>query len=273
VTWGLDRVTVRYAGEAALEGVSVPVPATSITAVVGGDGAGKSTALRALMGLVPVAEGRVERPPLERVGYLPSSSGVYPDLTVLENLAFMGSAFGMSRRDFAPRVEDLLDRTELGAARDRLGGNLSGGMRQKLGLAMALLHRPHLLVLDEPTTGIDPVSRAELWRLLAGEAARGGAVLMSTSYLDEAERAASVVVLDRGRVLLAGAPEDVRGSVPGRVYDADRRPDTEFRWRRGVGWRVWSPDGVIARDGSPVEPDLEDAVTVAALRWASEEAA
>jgi ABC-2 type transport system ATP-binding protein len=272
MTWGLDSVTVRYGGEAALEAVSVPVPATSITAVVGGDGAGKSTALRGLMGLVPVAEGKVDRPPLERVGYLPASSGVYPDLTVLENLAFVGSAFGMSGRDLEPRADDLLDRTDLGAARDRLGGNLSGGMRQKLGLAMALLHRPDLLVLDEPTTGIDPVSRAELWRLVAGEAARGGAVLMSTSYLDEAERAASVVVLDWGRALLAGTPEEVRGSVPGRLYDADRRPDTELRWRRGRGWRAWSPDGVIG-DGSPVEPDLEDAVTVAALRRVSGEAA
>ena len=272
MTWGLDGVTVRYGGEAALERVSVPVPARSITAVVGGDGSGKSTALRALMGLVPVAEGGVERPPLERVGYLPTSSGVYPDLTVHENLAFVGSAFGTSRRDFRPRAEELLDRTDLGGARDRLGGNLSGGMRQKLGLAMALLHRPDLLVLDEPTTGIDPVSRAELWRLVAGEAARGGAVLMSTSYLDEAERAASVVVLDRGRVLLSGTPDGVRGSVPGRLYDADGRPDTHFRWRRGAGWRVWSPDGVITGEGSPVEPDLEDAVTVAALRVSGEAA-
>jgi ABC-2 type transport system ATP-binding protein len=273
MTWGLDGVTVRYRGEAALEAVSVPVPTTSITAVVGGDGAGKSTALRALMGLVPVAEGRVERPAVERVGYLPASSGVYPDLTVLENLAFVGSAFGMGRRELETRADDLLERTALGSARDRLGGNLSGGMRQKLGLAMALLHRPDLLVLDEPTTGIDPVSRAELWRLVAGEAARGGAVLMSTSYLDEAERAASVVVLDRGRVLLAGTPEDVRRSVPGRLFDADRRPETELRWRRGAGWRVWSPDGAIAPGGSPVDPDLEDAVTVAALRRVSREAA
>jgi ABC-2 type transport system ATP-binding protein len=273
MTWGLDRVEVRYGETRALDSVTVPVPASTVTAIVGGDGAGKSTALRALVGLVPVAGGAVDRPDVERLGYLPATSGVYPDLTVMENLAFVGSAFRMSGRDVRTRAEELLDRTELGSARDRLGGDLSGGMRQKLGLAMVLLHRPDLLVLDEPTTGIDPVSRAELWRLVAGEAARGSAVVMSTSYLDEAERAAGVVALDRGRVLLSGTADEVRRSVPGLVFDIDRRPDTELRWRRGAGWRVWSPDGGVLPGAIAVDPDLEDAVTVAALRRASEEAA
>jgi ABC-2 type transport system ATP-binding protein len=273
MTWGLDRVEVDYGEARALAGVTFRSSPSVITALVGGDGSGKSTALRALVGLVPVTTGSVERPEIERVGYLPSTSGVYPDLTVTENLAFVGSAFGMTGREIRDRGEELLDRTELRSARDRLGGNLSGGMRQKLGLAMVLLHRPELLVLDEPTTGIDPVSRAELWRLIAGETARGAAVVMSTSYLDEAERAASIVVLDRGRVLLSGTADEVRASVPGGVFDLRERPATEFRWRRGAFWRVWSPNGRVPPQGTVVEPDLEDAVTVASLRDASGEAA
>jgi ABC-2 type transport system ATP-binding protein len=273
MTWGLERVEVRYREALALEGVTVRVPTSTVTALVGGDGSGKSTALRALVGLVPVTSGSVDRPEIEKVGYLPSTSGVYPDLTVAENLAFVGSAFGMTSREIRDREEELLDRTDLLSARDRLGGDLSGGMRQKLGLARVLLHRPELLVLDEPTTGIDPVSRAELWRLVAGETARGAAVVMSTSYLDEAERAASIVVLDRGRVLLSGTADDVRASVPGGVFDIRERPATELRWRRGAFWRVWSPDGRVPPQGTAVEPDLEDAVTVASLREASGEAA
>ena len=272
MTWGLERATVAFGDRAAIESVTMAVPTSTVTAVVGGDGSGKSTALRALVGLVSLAEGRAERPATERVGYLPASSGVYPDLTVAENLAFVAAAYGMSRRDLDRRAATLLDRTGLTPARDRLGGNLSGGMRQKLGLALALLHQPDLLVLDEPTTGIDPVSRAELWRLIAGEAARGAAVVLSSSYLDEAERAASVVVLDQGRVLIEGTPDQVRASVPGGLFATDRRPDTDLRWRRGAGWRVWSPRGEVPPGADPVEPDLADAVTVAALRRAGEAA-
>jgi ABC-2 type transport system ATP-binding protein len=273
MSWGLERVEVRYGETRALDEATVMVPGSTVTAVVGGDGSGKSTALRALVGLVSVTSGTIDRPEIERVGYLPSTSGVYPDLTVTENLAFVGSAYGMSRAEIRERAEELLDRTDLSPARDRLGGNLSGGMRQKLGLATVLLHRPELLVLDEPTTGIDPVSRAEVWRLVAAETARGVAVLLSTSYMDEAERAASIVVLDGGRVLLAGTAEEVRASVPGGVFDIRERPDTRLRWRRGAAWRVWAPDGRIPPEGTAVEPDLEDAVTVASLREASEEAA
>jgi ABC-2 type transport system ATP-binding protein len=271
MTWGLEDATVRYGSATALHSVSMEVGPGALTAVVGGDGAGKTTALRALVGLVRVAAGRVRRPAEERVGYLPATSGVYPDLTVDENLAFAGAAYRLGRAELARRAEPLLERTDLAAARGRLGGQLSGGMRQKLGLALALLHRPDLLVLDEPTTGIDPVSRAELWRLIAAEAARGAAVVLATSYIDEAERAGDVVVLDEGRVLVAGSPQDVIGSVPGAVLATERRPDTPLRWRRRAGWRLWSPAGDMLAGTRPLAPDLEDAVVVAALARAEPE--
>ena len=213
MTWGLDEVTVRFGTAVALDDVSVDVAPGGVTALIGGDGSGKSTALRALAGLVPVAGGRVRRPPEERLGYLPQNSGVYPDLTVVENVTFAATAHRIGGRDLARRADVLLERTGLTEARDRLGRQLSGGMRQKLGLAVALVHRPDLLVLDEPTTGIDPVSRAELWRLIADEAARGAGAAVSTSYLDEAERAGEVVALNEGRPAVTGGSEEVIGSI------------------------------------------------------------
>jgi ABC-type multidrug transport system ATPase subunit len=273
MTWGLRDVTVTYGSRRALSGVSLRLVPAGITAVVGGDGAGKTSALRALVGLARPSSGAVDRPDARRIGYMAAGSGSWPDLTTMENLAFAATAYGLGRSELGPRADTLLDRTGLSEARDRLGGNLSGGMRQKLGLAMSLLHQPELLVLDEPTTGIDPVSRSEIWRLVAGEAARGAAVVFANSYLEEAERAESVLVLDQGQPLAQGSPEEVVEQVPGAVAHADAPATWPLRWRRGAGWRLWSPDGEVPPGARPVRPDLQDAVTVAALARAGREAA
>jgi ABC-2 type transport system ATP-binding protein len=265
-SYGVDALTVTYHGRAAVAGVDLEVPAGTVTAVVGGDGAGKSTVLRALVGVVRPAAGRVRRPPSARIGYLSAGPGVWRDLTVAENLAFSGTAYGLGGRALRERADRLLDRIGLAGTSDRLGGQLSGGMRQKLALAMALLHEPELLVLDEPTTGVDPVSRAELWRLMAGAAAAGAAVVVATTYLDEAERASSVLVLDQGGPLLAGAPDQLVDGMPGVVLDSAERLEAGTSWRRGARWRTWSPDGGAVPAGARrVAPDLEDAVIVAAL--------
>ena len=202
-SWGCRRLGVRYGATVALEEVTFEVAAGTVAAVVGGDGAGKTSLLRALAGTVRPAAGTVRRPDERRLGYVSAGPGVWADLTVDENLSFSGRAYGLSAGELDRRVGGLLERTGLAGARDRLAGRLSGGMRQKLALAMAVAHEPDLLILDEPTTGVDPVSRAELWRLLAASAAGGAAVVVATTYLDEAERAATVLVLDRGRSLLA----------------------------------------------------------------------
>ena len=162
-----------------------------------------------------------------------------------ENLAFRATAYQLPRPlpgSAAPNCSS----GRLSGARDRLAGRLSGGMRQKLGVIASMLHQPDLLVLDEPTTGVDPVSRADLWWLIAQAAANGAAVVFATSYLDEAERAVSVLALDDGRALASGTPEEIMAAMPGTLRVSDARPEGEARrraWRRGGRWRIWDPPG------------------------------
>jgi ABC-2 type transport system ATP-binding protein len=272
--FGVQAVHVRFAKTVALDEVSVTVLPGRVTAVVGGDGAGKSTLLRCLAGTLRPDSGTVISPGATGIGYLPAGSGTYPDLTVAENLAFRATAYGMRGADARHRAGDLMTAAGLAAARDRLAGNLSGGMRQKLGVIAAMLPRPELLVLDEPTTGVDPVSRSGLWRLIASAAAGGAAVLLATTYLDDAQRAGSVLVLDGGRPLAAGTAEEIVAAMPGSLGSAASRPAGDagrLSWRRGTGWRVWCPLG-SAQVGAPVAPDLQDAVTVACLERATRDA-
>ncbi len=265
MSFGVEDLQVRYGHQVAVAGVSFDAPAGEVLAVVGGDGAGKTSTLRALAGVLRPAAGRVRRPPAARLGYVSAGPGVWRELTVAENLAFVGASFGLGRAERRRRAGRLLEQTGLAPAAGRLAGRLSGGMRQQLAFAMALVPEPALLVLDEPTTGVDPVSRAELWRLIASAAAGGAAVVLSTAYLDEAERAASVVVLADGRPLVAGVPDTLVAAAPGVVLDCPARPPGSLGWRRGAGWRVWSPDGSIPPGARRAETSLEDAVIIAAF--------
>ncbi len=264
--WGLEGVRVSRGRKVALAGVTVPADPSRVTVVVGGDGAGKSTSLRVLAGLVEPDAGAVYRPAKERIGYVPATSGLYADLTVQENLGFSADAYRLPAGERNRKAEEILDRTGLAGVRRRLGGQLSGGMQRKLAVGLALLHSPELLVLDEPTTGVDPVSRMELWRLIGRAAAAGTAVVVSTTYVNEAARAATVVLLEAGKVLATGSPEDILAGVPGavgRATGADR--PTPLSWRRGASWRVWDPAGVLPEGVRPVQADFDDAVVIAAL--------
>ena len=264
--WGLREVSVTRGRTLALAGVTVPVDPARITVVIGGDGAGKSTSLEVLAGLLEPGSGTVLRPSKELIGYVPATAGFYSDLTVQENLDFSASAYGLSGREYAGRADELLEKTGLDQARRRLGGQLSGGMRRKLAVGMALLHTPDLLILDEPTTGVDPVSRAELWRLISGAAAAGTAVAVSTTYVNEAARAVWVVLLEAGKLVAAGSPAQILDDVPGALgaVRGTARP-TPLSWRRGASWRVWAPDGRLPDGIRPVRPDFEDAVVAATL--------
>ena len=202
---------------------------------------------------------------------MPSASGVWRDLTVDENVEFVGRAYGMSAAQLAPRRAELLGRAGLLDAADRLGGKLSGGMRQKLGFCLAMLHRPDLVILDEPSTGVDPVSRVELWRMIAEAAAEDRAVVMATTYLDEAERVGRVLVLDAGRALFAGEPAAIAAAAPGVVVraSASGASPVERTWRRGRESHTWYP--VAPPGAAAIVPDLEDAVIVLTLARAEAE--
>jgi len=267
--WGADEVSVRFGSRQALDRVTVSAVPSQVTVVVGADGAGKTTLLRCVAGeLAPVA-GTVRRPPARRIGYLPSGTGVYVDLSVAENLRFRSAIYGIPASAARRHIGEYLERTGLDAAADRLAGQLSGGMLRKLGVVAAMLPEPELLVLDEPTTGVDPVSRADLWWLIARAVADGAAVLMSTTYTDEASRAGRVLVLDSGRTLADGTPAEIVAAVPGTIAVLPGPPaagdERRRAWRRAGAWRVWLPPAAPTV-GEVVTPDLQDAVCVAALR-------
>ena len=271
MSWGVSDLGVRFGRVSALDGVSLDAADGQVTAVVGGDASGKSTLLRVLVGLLSADVGEVCRPPAHQIGYLAAGSGVYPDLSVEQNLIFSAAAYGLSPAEARARAEPYLDRMNLTGARHRQAAQLSGGMRRKLGVVRAMLHHPALLVLDEPTTGIDPVSRADVWWLISLAAADGAAVVLATTYVEEAQRAASVLLLEDGRVLASGSPTDIVEGLPGEIRSLSARPagaEAARAWRRGPSWRLWLPPGAPSHvdGGDLIAPDLNDAVVVASLR-------
>ncbi len=215
----LRDVVRRFGRVAALDGISLSLHPGELLGLVGPDGAGKTTAIRALMGLVRIDSGvamvngcdwqKAPSRAREQLGYMPQHYGLYTDLSVDENFVFFGKLFDLPKDVFEERREHLLHITRLGSARDRLAGALSGGMYKKLAIACALLHRPQALVLDEPTNGVDPVSRRELWALLYDFVSAGMGILLSTPYMDEAARCHRVALMHQGRIVLEGPPGDL----------------------------------------------------------------
>ena len=231
----LDGLRKEFGKVTALGGISAQLPPGLILGLVGPDGAGKTTLIRLLAGLMEPTSGSVEvlgRSPLAEggltqaeVGYMPQRFGLYEDLSVLDNLNLYANLRALDREARQRRFEELLAFTALAPFTQRLAGKLSGGMKQKLGLACALLGKPRLLLLDEPGVGVDPLSRRELWRMVSDLVASGVTVLWSTAYLEEAERCTRIWLLDRGTLLHDGAPGELSERMRGRV----------FRRRSGAG--------------------------------------
>lgn len=257
MSWSVDDLTVTFGATVALDGVGLTIEPGQVHAVIGGDGAGKSTLLRVLARLVVSRHGAHHLPPRRHVGFVPAAGGVFGDLSVTENVEFVADAYRLT--NWGERADMLLDSAGLTAFGHRLAGRLSGGERRKLAGSMALLPQPEMLVLDEVTTGVDPVSRMELWRLIASAAAAGTAVVAATTYLDEAERAGSVLLLDRGRVLASGDPSSIVAGIPGSVTEGDAPTDRSTAWRRGRRWRQWDP---VGQAGNGHDTTLEDAAIV-----------
>lgn len=227
-----EAMTRRFGDVVAVDRLTLAVGRGEMLGLIGPDGAGKTTALRVALGLLAPSAGRAvtcglepwarRRRLSEKVGYLSQRFSLYGDLSVDENLAFFAEIHGVS--GWKQRRQELLDRMRLTPFRHRLADRLSGGMRQKLALAATLLHRPELLILDEPTTGVDPVSRRDFWRLLARLHTEGLTVVLSTPYLDEAERCQRVALLDRGRLLALDEPRGLRRSFPQALVEVLARP-------------------------------------------------
>ena len=222
----------RFPAATAVDGVSFEVHRGEMFGLIGPDGAGKTTTLRMILGLLKPTAGRVETCSLDpwqsrrglssRVGYLSQRFSLYGDLTVDENVAFFAEIHDV--QGYVARRDTLLEMVRLTPFRDRLADRLSGGMKQKLALVSTLVHTPELLVLDEPTTGVDPVSRRDFWKLLARLQREGLTILLTTPYLDEAERCSRVALIDHGHLLTVAAPDALRAGEPGVMVEVVAEP-------------------------------------------------
>jgi ABC-2 type transport system ATP-binding protein len=279
----------------AVDGLELEIGAGELFGLVGPDGAGKTTTLRMLAGVLRPTSGDavvggfgvVAEPERvkQRIAYMSQRFGLYTDLTVAENIAFYADLYRVPKAERAARVERLYRFSNLGAFADRLAGKLSGGMKQKLGLCCALVHQPEILLLDEPTFGVDPISRRDLWLILHDMVHEGVTIVVSTAYMDEAERCDRVALLDRGRLLALDRPAALTASLTGeRVSLRPSEPRRALELlehaagvRRaalfgeqvhallGTRERDWPPlqaalasAGIAVEDVHVVEPSLED---------------
>ncbi|MGD2080814.1 MAG: ABC transporter ATP-binding protein [Nitrospirota bacterium] len=217
-----ENLTKVFGGYRVLDGLNLDIKKGEIYGLVGPDGAGKTTIMRILAAVLDPTSGAAwvtGHPVLtegerikEKIGYMSQRFGLYEDLTVMENILFYADLYDVPKSERPERIERLLGFSNLTPFKERLAGRLSGGMKQKLGLACALIHTPEVLFLDEPTNGVDPVSRRDFWRILYGLLKEGITIFVSTAYLDEAERCTRIGLIHEGKLLLEGDPAGVRRS-------------------------------------------------------------
>ena len=268
-----EELTKSFGDLRAVDHLSFEVRAGEIFGLVGPDGAGKTTTLRLLAGIMPpdqgtarVADFDVVRHPenaKRHLSYMPQRFGLYEDLTVDENIRFYADLFGVNRAERDERSTLLLQAAGMKEFRRRLAGKLSGGMKQKLGLVCALIHRPNVILLDEPTTGVDPASRRDFWRILYELVLEGVAILTSTAYLDEAERCHRVALLHQGRLLFCDTPNHLKAKLGKSVLSIPssepRRLRAELENAVGISSLVLTGDGVhvVVDDAARRIPEFE----------------
>lgn len=224
-----DNLTKRFGEVTAVDRLTLTVARGELFGLVGSDGAGKTTTIRMLTGIMEPSAGeawvtgrqtvREAEAIKEEIGYMSQRFGLYPDLTVMENIHFYADIYGLSQKGRAEKIDKLLAFSSLTPFKRRLAGNLSGGMKQKLGLACALIHTPKVLFLDEPTNGVDPVSRRDFWRILYQLLKEGVTIFVSTAYLDEADRCHRVGLIHKGRLLACDAPDQLRKLMKGTILE------------------------------------------------------
>lgn len=262
-----------FPGVCAVEALSIEVCAGEIFGLVGPDGAGKTTTLRMLAGILPPDAGtalvagcdvvRDAEGAKHALSYMPQRFGLYEDLTVGENIRFYADLFGVARAEREERAAQLLAAAGMSEFRRRRAGQLSGGMKQKLGLVCALIHRPKVILLDEPTTGVDPVSRRDFWRILYELIAEGVAILTSTAYLDEAERCHRVALMHQGKLLFCDTPANLKARLGKDVLAVTsaepRRLRSALEGAAGISSLVLTGDGVhvVVDDAARRIPEFE----------------
>jgi ABC-2 type transport system ATP-binding protein len=279
-----DELTKQFDEIAAVDGLSFTVQRGEIFGLVGPDGAGKTTTMRMLAGVLPPDTGRIVIDGIDvvadpeegkqHISYMPQRFGLYEDLTVDENIRFYADLFEVAPRVSKERAARLLAASGMSQFRSRLAGQLSGGMKQKLGLTCALVHTPKILLLDEPTTGVDPVSRRDFWRILYGLREEGVTILISTAYLDEAERCNRLALLHGGRVLYCDTPAALKQHMPGALIVISSPVGRDVRAAiaalSGVHNVIIVGDGVhaVVDDAQARIPQLRDALQRAAVPFA-----
>ena len=259
-----QALTRRFGDLVALDRLTLSVEEGEIFGLVGPDGAGKTTTMRLLTGILEPSSGeawvdgvnvlRDAEAIKDRIGYMAQRFGLYPDLTVLENINFYAELYEVPRAGRSERIERLLAFSNLTPFKRRQAGNLSGGMKQKLGLACALIHTPRVLFLDEPTNGVDPVSRRDFWRILYQLQQERVTIFVSTSYLDEAERCNRIGLLHQGRLLACDTVDGVKGLLKGALLEV--RCDSP---RRAAGLLRSATLGPVALFGDRIHVLTEDA--------------
>lgn len=274
-----DKLTKAFAGLTAVDGLSLSVSEGEIFGLVGPDGAGKTTTMRLLTGIMEPSSGNAWVAGLniikeaekikEGIGYMSQRFGLYPDLTVMENIHFYADIYGVPRKGRPEKIDRLLAFSNLGPFRKRRAGNLSGGMKQKLGLVCTLIHTPRVLFLDEPTNGVDPVSRRDFWRILYQLLRQKVTIFISTAYLDEAERCNRVGLIHRGKLLACAAPDELKKLMLGTILEI-RTPEPR---RAAVVLRTALPAHSIGLFGDRVHmvthaPESDSALVEKALAHA-----
>lgn len=273
------ELTKSFPGILAVDHLSFSVKKGEIFGLVGPDGAGKTTTMRMLAGvLVPDSGGAIvsgfdivkaPESAKHRVSYMPQRFGLYEELTVDENIRFYAQIFGVKAAEKDIRSTQLLDAAGMSEFRNRVAGKLSGGMKQKLGLVCALIHTPDLILLDEPTNGVDPVSRRDFWRILYSLLDQGVTILTTTSYLDEAERCHRIALLHEGRMLFCDTPARLKENMPGAVLsvvtDNPRGISELLDGNDGISSMMIVGDGLhlVVKDASRMISELRSIITSA----------
>jgi len=229
-----QKLTRRFGKFTAVDEVSFDIPYGAIFGFLGANGAGKSTTIRMLCGILAPSGGNgtvggfdVQTQPEEIktvIGYVSQRFSLYSDLNVIENLSFYGQIYGLVGAPLSQRIEDVLAVTDLGRFRQRLAGDLSGGMKQKLAIANAILHKPKIIFLDEPTAGLDPLARRDIWELLYQLAEQGTSLFVTTHYMEEAERCSTIAFISDGKILRIGQPAALKHDLRAQILEVTCRP-------------------------------------------------